>query len=137
MATANDRKSVKFQMMMMSPAEASKLDDYMFANRLRSRAEAIRRLCETAIEAKAADTPITLDELRRRGLDGRAQEVLALLTGERADPAIFGQATREELWAFGFGPLCACGERGLSPWEEADDVCKACREFAEPNGGAA
>lgn len=81
--------------------------------------------------------PGTLAELRRRGLDARAQQVLRLLTGEHCDRSVFRKATREELWAFGFGPLCACGERGLSPWEEADDVCKACREFAEPNGGAA
>lgn len=40
---SSPRKTLKFQM-MMSPEEAKTLDDWMFANRLRSRAEAIRRL---------------------------------------------------------------------------------------------
>lgn len=43
-----DRKTIKFQM-MMSPADAAALDDWMFKNRLKSRAEAIRRLCAAAM----------------------------------------------------------------------------------------
>jgi hypothetical protein len=39
----DDKKTLKFQM-MMSPNEAQALDDWMFRNRIRSRAEAIRRL---------------------------------------------------------------------------------------------
>src|SRR5690606_15148055 len=46
--------------------------------------------------------PVTLAELRRRGLDARAQQVLRLLTGEHCDRSVFRKATREELWAFGF-----------------------------------
>lgn len=45
---ADDKKTLKFQM-MMSPQEAALLDDWMFENRLRSRAEAIRRLCQIAL----------------------------------------------------------------------------------------
>ncbi|KAB2733604.1 hypothetical protein [Brucella intermedia] len=40
-----EKKTLKFQM-MMSPSEAQELDDWMFENRIRSRAEAIRRLCQ-------------------------------------------------------------------------------------------
>jgi hypothetical protein len=42
---ADDKKTLKFQM-MMSPSEAEELDNWMFGNRIRSRAEAIRRLCQ-------------------------------------------------------------------------------------------
>lgn len=45
---ADDKKTLKFQM-MMSPSEAQELDDWMFKNRVRSRAEAIRRLCRIAL----------------------------------------------------------------------------------------
>ena len=45
---ADDKKTLKFQM-MMTPAEAEQLDDWMFTNRVRSRAEAIRRLWQLAL----------------------------------------------------------------------------------------
>ncbi|KQZ19325.1 hypothetical protein ASD50_07515 [Mesorhizobium sp. Root552] len=45
---AVDKKTLKFQM-MMSPSEAEELDDWMFKNRMRSRAEAIRRLCQLGL----------------------------------------------------------------------------------------
>lgn len=45
---ADDKKTLKFQM-MMSPSEADELDDWMFQNRIRSRAEAIRRLCQIGL----------------------------------------------------------------------------------------
>lgn len=45
---ADDKKTLKFQM-MMSPSEAETLDDWMFRNRVRSRAEAIRRLTQIAL----------------------------------------------------------------------------------------
>lgn len=53
---ADDKKTLKFQM-MMAPSEAEVLDDWMFKNRIRSRAEAIRRLCQIglAYDAQAAD----------------------------------------------------------------------------------
>ena len=41
-------KTIKFQM-MLSPGEAKDIDDWSFANRIRSRAEAIRRLCQIAM----------------------------------------------------------------------------------------
>lgn len=42
---ADEKKTLKFQM-MMSPGEAEVLDDWMFTHRIRSRAEAIRRLTQ-------------------------------------------------------------------------------------------
>ena len=44
-------RTLKFQM-MMSPAEAEVLDTWMFRNRVRSRAEAIRILCARALTAE-------------------------------------------------------------------------------------
>lgn len=58
---ADDKKTLKFQM-MMSPGEAEVLDNWMFQNRIRSRAEAIRRLCQIGLL-----------------LDGMADEMVALV----------------------------------------------------------
>lgn len=48
-----EKKTLKFQM-MMSPAEAEVIDDWMFKSRVRSRAEAIRRLVEIGLAADKA-----------------------------------------------------------------------------------
>lgn len=45
-------RDIKFQI-MLSAEEAKALDDYQFANRIKSRAEAIRQLCAFALEQKA------------------------------------------------------------------------------------
>ncbi|MBB4250872.1 hypothetical protein [Rhizobium sp. BK008] len=45
-------KTIKFQL-MLSEAEAKAIDDWGFAYRIRSRAEAIRRLCTSALELDA------------------------------------------------------------------------------------
>ena len=39
---------------MMSPSEVKAIDDWMFANRIKSRAEAIRRLCQISIGAESS-----------------------------------------------------------------------------------
>ncbi|WP_156461277.1 hypothetical protein [Devosia sp. Root436] len=44
----DELKTIKFQM-MLSESEARALDDWGFAHRIRSRAEAIRRLCQMAL----------------------------------------------------------------------------------------
>lgn len=46
----SELKTIKFQM-MLSPAEADALDDWGFANRIKSRAEVIRRLCRVGLDA--------------------------------------------------------------------------------------
>jgi hypothetical protein len=43
-----EKKTIKFQM-MLSESEAAAIDDWGFSNRIRSRAEAIRRLCQMGI----------------------------------------------------------------------------------------
>lgn len=47
-AMTDEKKTLKFQM-MMSPREAKELDDWMFSHRVRSRAEAIRMLCQVGL----------------------------------------------------------------------------------------
>lgn len=41
----DELKTIKFQM-MLAPSEAEKIDDWGFERRIRSRAEAIRQLCD-------------------------------------------------------------------------------------------
>lgn len=44
----DELKTIKFQL-MLSPSEAAAIDDWGFKNRIRTRAEAIRRLCQIGI----------------------------------------------------------------------------------------
>ncbi|EJC66117.1 hypothetical protein Rleg5DRAFT_1824 [Rhizobium leguminosarum bv. viciae WSM1455] len=50
-------KTIKFQL-MLSEAEAKAIDDWGFSYKIRSRAEAIRRLCTAALELDAHATAI-------------------------------------------------------------------------------
>ncbi len=43
-----DRRTV----VMMSPTELERIDDWRFANRIATRADAIRQLCATALTAR-------------------------------------------------------------------------------------
>jgi hypothetical protein len=79
---ADDKKTLKFQM-MMSPQEAERLDDWMFKNRLRSRAEAIRRLCQIALKLEGEVGKV-------RELQQLFQDILPTIAkahAEQADPA--------------------------------------------------
>lgn len=53
---ANELKTIKFQL-MLSSSEAEAIDDWGFKNRIRTRAEAIRRLCQIGLiaDARASD----------------------------------------------------------------------------------
>jgi hypothetical protein len=54
--------------LLMSPSEVKAIDDWGFANRIRTRAEAVRRLCHIGLaldEQSAALRPI-LEDLRRK-----------------------------------------------------------------------
>lgn len=51
--TEKELKTIKFQM-MLSPSEAEQIDNWMFKHRLKSRADAIRRLCQIAFIADAS-----------------------------------------------------------------------------------
>ena len=48
--TGEERKTIRIPV-LMTPSELSALDDWAFANRVRSRGEAIRRLIEAGIKA--------------------------------------------------------------------------------------
>ena len=47
---SDELKTIKFQL-MLAPSEAEAIDDWGFKNRIRTRAEAIRRLCQIGLEA--------------------------------------------------------------------------------------
>lgn len=79
---SDDKKTLKFQM-MMSPGEAKELDDWMFENRIRSRAEAIRRLCQIGLIADREAQ--TVNVAARDLMDtytGKAVEVSKVLSRE-------------------------------------------------------
>ncbi|TCQ29316.1 hypothetical protein [Rhizobium sp. PP-CC-3G-465] len=48
---SDDPKTLKFQL-MLSEAEAEEIDDWGYKNRIRSRAEAMRRLCQIGLRAE-------------------------------------------------------------------------------------
>jgi hypothetical protein len=65
------KKTLKFQM-MMSPEEAELLDDWMFKNRVRSRAEAIRRLCQLGLILDGSLLPMVMKNRDKDYSLGRA-----------------------------------------------------------------
>ncbi|WP_175561753.1 hypothetical protein [Kaistia soli] len=67
---------------MMSASEVQAIDDWMFANRIRTRAEAVRRLCETGI---AVDRHV-LFESRLALADAFSGLVRALVDPEQVEP---------------------------------------------------
>jgi len=48
---SDELKTIKFQL-MLSPSEAEAIDDWGFRNRIRTRAEAIRRLCQIGLRTE-------------------------------------------------------------------------------------
>ncbi|MBD8556925.1 hypothetical protein IFT84_20660 [Rhizobium sp. CFBP 8762] len=56
----DEMKTIKFQL-MLSPREAELIDNWGFSNRIRSRAEAMRRLCEIGLAAHE-QTPKTITD---------------------------------------------------------------------------
>ena len=54
--TREERKTIRIPV-LMTPSELSALDDWAFANRVRSRGEAIRRLIEAGIRALDTKRP--------------------------------------------------------------------------------
>lgn len=75
--TMTDKKTLKFQM-MMSPEEAKVLDDWMFENRIRSRAEAIRRLCQIGLATESVGGRMVVSA-------SRLNEALAQVSGAEGD----------------------------------------------------
>jgi len=54
--TGDERRTIRIPV-LMTPSELSALDDWAFANRVRSRGEAIRRLIEAGIKGLDAKRP--------------------------------------------------------------------------------
>ncbi|MEW9808575.1 hypothetical protein [Mesorhizobium marinum] len=78
------KKTLKFQM-MMSPEEAEVLDNWMFENRIRSRAEAIRRLCQIALLVQKDLNPIVHRLAKATGLMGLVEEKWDRIITEEKD----------------------------------------------------
>ncbi|MBK5566904.1 hypothetical protein [Ensifer sp. SSB1] len=74
----DELKTIKFQM-MLSESEAAALDDWGFANRIKSRAEVIRRLCQIGLLAVEETHNL------RRNKNATVDEMIAFL--ERSDAA--------------------------------------------------
>jgi hypothetical protein len=63
-----ERKTIRIPL-LMTPSELSALDDWAFANRVRSRGESIRRLIEAGIKALDGKRPAAK---KSKGNQGRA-----------------------------------------------------------------
>lgn len=80
---ADDEKELKDQRVvtMMSPSELETVDNWMFKNRIRSRGEAIRRLCQMGILADEAPfmnrALALLAQNRKNGGGGKLDEFLS------------------------------------------------------------
>lgn len=67
---ADDERRTERVPLLMTPGEVKALDDWAFANRIRSRGEAIRRLIELGLTAPVPEpdtTPARPLALRERG----------------------------------------------------------------------
>jgi hypothetical protein len=77
--------------------------------------------------------PISVDELRQRGMDDRLREVVELMVGDKPNSPP-GAVTPAGAWALGYGVPCPCGERGINPDEslegELRDICAASESAA-------
>lgn len=74
--------------------------------------------------------PVSIEELLRRGMDEQLTEIIRNSIGDYLQPAYPDMMlTREEMAAFGYGPPCPCGEKGLRMDEklcECGDCCEEC-----------
>jgi len=105
---SDDKKTLKFQM-MMSPGEATELDDWMFQNRIRSRAEAIRRLWQAGL---------LLDELAPRIVEA-LKKLEAANDGPEADRDIHDYENGTRALYRALGPLLI-GRLGIQTMSDMD-----------------
>ncbi|PWI54464.1 hypothetical protein B5K03_09820 [Rhizobium phaseoli] len=94
--TTDEPKTIKFQL-MLSEAEAKAIDDWGFSHRIRSRAEAIRRLCTAALEldahADAIDETLGALDMQSFSFAERIRE-LSKRTDARRNDSIAASAIR-------------------------------------------
>lgn len=86
--------------------------------------------CEAGFVGSVEPTEITFEEMRTRGVSEDVQEFMLRLSS-RLDrnphlPPIPGY--REHMHAFGIGPRCQCGERGLEPGEALCEYSECAEE---------
>lgn len=115
-AVADELKTIKFQM-MLSESEAKMIDDWGFSNRIRSRAEAIRRLCQMALYVD----PVFLDLMSK----------LTTFTGQGEGSAVKDDAYLKAAEAHAAWTLLRQGETledGMQALEAAKDLIRLKRE---------
>lgn len=110
---AEDDKELKDQRVvtMMSPSELEAIDDWMFKNRIRSRGEAIRRLCRSGL---VADSEV------ERFLDEAVAALNAIAAKDREARLSFGKARNKvnEGWRREMEPIRApLADAELAFWE--------------------
>ncbi len=76
-------KTIKFQM-MLSESEAEAIDDWSFKLRIRSRAEAIRRLCQIGL--RADENVRSVLKLSEKAFTNRADDAKYLIGYLQEDP---------------------------------------------------
>ena len=81
-------------------------------------------------ETLPKETPITVEELLRRGMSERLAEIINGGIGDYYRTSEIN-ITNDELGALGYGPPCPCGERGLIAGETVCEKCGNCKECCE------
>lgn len=85
-----DDKELKDQRVvtMMSPSELDAIDDWMFKNRIRSRGEAIRRLCHIGMEYDRISWPLLRTGMKHASAVLRAERELIRSQGAHDLPGL-------------------------------------------------
>ncbi len=115
--------------LLMSPSEVKAIDDWGFANRIRTRAEAVRRLCHIglALDEQSADLRPKLEELLRKQVEV-AREVQAhvhLHEGQASSHSQLVSAVVEQaqlLRSFAVKAAVLISSAELSKHEEIEDI---------------
>lgn len=90
----DELKTIKFQM-MLSESEARAIDDWGFAHRIRSRAEAIRRLCQLSLifDDRAEGMLEQADQFKSFALEpGKTNEAIEMAIEMAGDVQMLGKA---------------------------------------------
>ncbi|TBN16946.1 hypothetical protein EYC79_03805 [Agrobacterium cavarae] len=120
----NELKTIKFQL-MLAQSEADAIDDWSFKSRIRTRAEAIRRLCQIGLAA-ADDTSSlqkTFTELNGKWFDMQ-EKVRALALKKEKSPAESAVVLAMAEFSFAYANATAAlshtfgGAGSLNLWQE-------------------
>lgn len=133
--TDNQQNKTERVQLLMTPTELSAIDDWGFSNRIRTRAETIRRLCQIGIR--------TLEERETllRNRDAATDELIAFLeryadaqeSGRETDPfeldlmKLIRASTQGAIHTAGFAEMIAA----LSQGDSLEDAMTAAQEARE------